>query len=498
MKKRVVFIEPKAEASFAYGHFLKKWPLLGCLTLATILQKRGHDVTVYSENLTGSVLDDDDVIADLLDADFVGITALSTSVARAYQIATLLKDTGLKGRLVMGGSHASFMPEEALQYVPCVVRGEAETLIADLVESEQAPERLLTGLPVSNLDDLPTPELRLVYGHDQLWRTSLWKEDYHVPMATARGCPHGCSYCSVTEMFGRRYRTRSVDKVVEDIMTYYDRGFRSFFFYDDNFTGNRSRTRELLERIAPLDIHWIAQCRIDFPWIDPASRSRVDKDLMNAIKSSGVDLMVIGYETIDDQTARDWHKGYKGTRPLVKRMEEDTRILHDYGVWVHGAFVMGPRQDLNTFESVLDFSNRNLINSIQISLLTPFPGTKLMAKMKDDVIFKNFPHDWKYFDGAHLTFHHKKVGNKAMQEALLKYHRKYYHGAIHQWDRLRRMILGPGGIYKRAVRGVHSALRVRRMIKDWEAETAAFLEETARRGEHYLYPAGHAPIDSPL
>jgi len=491
--KKVVFVEPQAGANLAYGDFLKKWPLLGCLTMATMLNQRGHDVKVYSENLTGSVLDDDKSFAELMDSHFVGVTALTASVGRAYEIAQRLKRNGFNGRLVIGGPHVSFLPDEALQYFPCVVCGEGETVIIPLVEGGERPEGIIAARPVGDLDTLPTPDLSLIHRSDQLWKTCLWKENYEVPLATSRGCPHDCKYCTVTQMYGRRCRMRSVDKVFQDVMFYYDRGYRAFFFYDDNFAADRSRTRRLLEMIKPLGIRWDAQARIDFPWIDPASRSTVDERLMGAVGDSGVNVIYVGYETIDDNTATEWNKGYKGAGPLVQRMEEDTRILHDHGVWVHGMFVIGPHHDLATYEAIVDFSNRNGIDSIQISVLTPFPGTQIMTEMQDDLIFTDYPDDWKYYDGAHLTFHHKKAGNKAIHEAMVKYHKQYYNGSIHQWDRLRRFVFGPGAMYKKLLVGVKSALRVRRLMKRWEAETAEFIDTTATRGSHYLYPARQDP-----
>ena len=158
--KKVVFIEPRADSGLAYSHYLRRWPLLGNLTMATMLHRRGHDVKVYSESLTGSVLDDDRTFGDLLEADFVGLTALTPSVGRAYEIATRLQEAGMKGRLVMGGIHATLMPEEALAYVPCVVRGEGETVIASLVESDDPPEGLVDApRPSEEGDDRPLPSL---------------------------------------------------------------------------------------------------------------------------------------------------------------------------------------------------------------------------------------------------------------------------------------------------------------------------------------------------
>ena len=488
-KKKVAFIEAKAAGTTAYTDFLRKWPLLGPVTMATMLRERGHDVAVYCENNSGSVLDDDKVLGDILDSDFISVTALTPTIPRAYEIARRLRAAGTKAKLAIGGSHATFMPEEAARFFPCVVRGEGENVIAGLVEGGIPAQGIISATPVEDLDSLPTPDLALLHQHEKLWKTSLWKDSYEVPIATSRGCPFGCSYCSVTAMFGRRCRYRSPERVYQDVLHYHDQGFRSVFFYDDNFTADRARTAKLLELITPLHIRWLAQARIDLAWEDPASRTKLDTRLLAGMRDSGVDLLFIGYETLDERTAKDWNKGYKGTDALVSRFEQDTRVLHDHGVWVHGMFVFGPQHDAATFRAILDFVNRNRIDSIQISLLTPFPGTAMMEQMKSGLIFTNFPDDWRFFDGAHATYHHRTMGIRALHEAMISAHRSYYHGLLHQWGRLQHMLLSRGKPHRRLVAGVRSALRVRRLFKTWEAENAQFIGEVARRGTHYLDPA---------
>jgi len=155
---------------------------------------------------------------------------------------------------------------------------------------------------------------------------------------------------------------------------------------------------------------------------------------------------------------------------------------------VHGMFVIGPQHGLDTFSAIVRFALANYIDSLQMSILTPFPGTQTYDQMKDELVFNRFPEDWRYFDGAHATFHHKKLGNRALQEAMLHYHKKYYHGAVHQLDRMRRLFFARGGMYKKLVRAVRSAHDVRRLFRLWEAETLEYLEEVGRRGEEYLHP----------
>jgi len=491
-KKKVVFIEAMTEGNLVYAFFLKKWPLLGPVLMATMLRDRGHDVLVYSENISGSLLDNDDMLGAVLDADFVGVSTLTPAANRAYTIGRRLQELGCRGRLVIGGSHVTFFPEEALQYYPCVVRGEGENVIAQLVEDTHKPEGVIDGPPVEDMDSLPTPDLRLVHDYESLWKPCLFRDFYEVPLMTQRGCPYNCRYCSVSQMFGHRIRQRSVEKVVEDVRFYYDQGYRSLFWFDDNFTVDHQRTCQLLERIKDMGLRWDAECRIDFPWLDPARRTKLDTRMLKLVKQSGGHTAYVGYETLDEKTAEQWHKGYGGSTPLIERMEEDTRILQEYGMWVHAMFVIGPQHRMDTWERTVDFCLRNKIPSIHFSLLTPFPGSQIFHDMRSDLIFDDFPRDWKYYDASHLTYHHRLEGNRAVQDAMVTYHLKYYRSLAHQGDRLRLLLKGWGSMPKKLVRVVHSAVRVGGVFRMMKADNAAFLEETARRGEHYLHPAESA------
>jgi len=471
--KRVIFVEPMPSGAVSFSYFLRKWPMLGCLTMATMLRDRGHSVTVYDENLTGSVLDDAEAFAEMLNADFVGLTALTSSISRAYTIAGRLKQERMKGKLAIGGPHVTFMFEEALQYFDCVVRGEADTVITRLVEDDEAANGIIVGEHLADLDMLPTPDFRLIHRHEQLWKRSIL---------------NGCKYCAVTKMYGRRYRFRSPQRVMEDLRFYCDQGFRTFFFYDDNFTANHARSKELMRMMCGLRIRWNAQTRVDFPWADPNSRTKVDTELMKLMEASGVHQLFIGYETIDDATAKSWDKGYKGDEPLAARLAQDTALINSMGTRIHGMFVLGPQHGVDTMAALVEFGKGIRLDSFQMSILTPFPGTEIMEAMRGDLIFRNFPDDWRYFDGAHLTFHHKKAGNRAIHEALVQYHVKFYLSLHNQFEALRRLVIPPRDFGRKIVRLAQDIVLVRRTLNNWKADNVEFLSETARRGGKYLLP----------
>jgi len=475
---RIRLVEAMSPLHSFASPYVERLPLMGPVLLATLLERRGHDVAVYSENVTGSVLDDPAAFDDLCEADYVGVSVLTPSARRGYRIAEAVRARSGRPRIVFGGVHASFRPREALRYGDFVVVGEGESIIADIVEGRADPG-ILRGRPVQDLDALPLPDYDLIRGFSQAWASRGSKALYSFPIATSRGCPYRCRYCSVTAMFGRRVRTRSAERVIEDVRTLYERGYRRFFFYDDNFTADRRRVRRILDGLRDLPIAWDAQVRLDFHWRDPRRRSQCDRALLHAMRRAGGDILFVGYETIEDETARRWAKGYGGAGPLEERSAQDTHILHDAGFWIHGMFVVGPEHDARTVDRIVRFARRHRIETLQLSVLTPFPGTALFHDVKDRLLFTNFPDDWDLYDGMHALFAHTRMGIRRFQEKILAAYREFYRHAGLSLRCVARRFRGPGLMLDKLRHFVATLRAPGRLMRAWEREMERFLQRVA-------------------
>ncbi|HJW88596.1 MAG TPA: cobalamin-dependent protein, partial [Dehalococcoidia bacterium] len=183
--------------------------------------------------------------------DLVGITALTATAQRAYDIADVFRARGVK--VILGGIHPSFLPEEASQHADSVVIGEAEGVWPSLLEDFKAnklqkvyrqPER-------PSLLGLPIPRRDLFAGGAYFVSNTL---------QTTRGCPYSCAFCSVTSFFGRSYRCRSVEEVLKEIETFKDRKLVAFI--DDNIVGNPRFAKELFRALVPYKIKWVAQASV--------------------------------------------------------------------------------------------------------------------------------------------------------------------------------------------------------------------------------------------
>jgi len=470
----VWFVEPQSRQGRPFNAWIKRWPLLGPITLASWLHERGYAVAVYNENISGPLLQNTRALEEVAAAEVVGISIMTPTAARGYAIADHLRQRRRPPRIVFGGVHATFCPDEALQHGDVVVRGEAEAVIEAIARGE-IREGIVTGTPLTDLDALPTLRHDLLRDFEHMFGRFRRREAYELPVMTSRGCPYNCEYCTVTRMFGRRVRRQSVEKVCDDIARHRQRGFRRFFFYDDNLMTDRGWMGELCARLAPHRLRFNAQVRADFHWLD-AARKRRDDTLLRALRKAGGDVLYIGYETIDDRTARDWHKGYRGAGMLQDRLAEDTHILHEHGFWLHGMFVLGPQHTRRTAEQIVKFARRCQIESLQISILTPFPGTPLMEQMRPHLVLNRFPADWDYYDGTHCVYGHSRLGLEEFQKTVLEAHRKFYGWGGWSLRRLRAVAA------ERHTSLVHKLLHfwaqartARTTLRAWRAETRAFL-----------------------
>ena len=429
--ERIILVEPQSKEDHVYKHV--RMPRLGLPILGTQLQEAGYDVKIFMG--TGDALP----WPQLLQADLVGISTTTATCREAYQIAGNLKAHGIT--VVIGGMHATFMPAEALQFADYVIRGEAELSLLPLVQTLEAglaPTDIpgvsywqdnqqihneLLKTPI-DMDTLPIPDLTLLNKFSAM-RT--------IPVITSRGCPYNCTFCCVTEVFGRRYRHRSTASILEELTHY--RG-KSIFFCDDNFAAKPELTKELLRGMIARGIKlkgWGAQVRVD------AAR---DDELLSLMKRAGCAIVYIGFESINPATLEGYNK-----QQTVADIEEAIRRFHDYGIRIHGMFVFGADTDtVETIRQTERFANQNRIDSIQFMILTPFPNTPFYDKLEAEG--RILTRDWSLYDGHHTVFQPALLSPEALQLETLKAMKRFY-SPKHIWRNLG--LTGFGSVIHRTI-----------------------------------------------
>ena len=423
--ENIVFIEPRPPSQ----HVFTRMPLprLGTVILGTILRNHGYEVTIFVESI--HEID----FKRLLSADAVGISTTTSTAPRAYEIASLLKG---KIPVFMGGPHVTYLPNEALEHCNFVLRGEADDCIVDFIQAlengggfENIPGLsyrkkrgvIHNSVPATckDLDKLPCPDFSLIAGLEGDYAKKL----NITPVMTSRGCPYDCSFCSVTGMFGQKYRFRSNERVMEELWRNKKHNGKWVFFYDDNFCANKTRTKELLREMIREGVtpRWTAQVRVDVA---------KDPELLDLMMQSGCHTVYIGFESVNPETLKAYNK-----KQSVDDIRECIKELHKRGIRIHGMFVFGSDQDtIHTIRETVAFAKKNKLNSVQFLILTPLPGTRCYLELTEQKRIINT--DWSLYDTHHVVFQPMRMTPYELQQGTVDATKAFYS----LWPIVRRVI----------------------------------------------------------
>jgi radical SAM superfamily enzyme YgiQ (UPF0313 family) len=415
MSKNIIFIEPHPPDLHIFSTFAI--PRLGSILLATIANKIGYSCAVAIEDIKPITLN------SLHRFDLVAISSITSTAPRAYAIADYCRKNGIPS--IMGGPHPTFCPDEALEHTDFVIRGEGELAFPAFLSAWKNGGDV-SGVPnlsyrsgeanihnpmagcVSDLDTLPHPDFSLISGG-----MKNINKGKIIPVQTSRGCPYDCTFCSVTAMFGRSYRTYSTDYIIEELLPHTANPNNFIFFYDDHFTANRKRTTELLETMLERNIRlkWSAQVRAD------VAR---DEKLVKLMKRAGCHTLFIGFESVNPESLKNMRK-----KQTMEEIEHAVNMLKKYKIATHGMFVFGFDDDTReSCNATVRFARKHDIESVQFLILTPFPGTVLHSQLEREnrILFR----DWGLYDAHHVTFRPKNFSLFDLQLMQIRAHRKFY------------------------------------------------------------------------
>lgn len=335
-------------------------------------------------------------------ADLIALSAKTSAVARAYQVAAEFRKRGRK--VVLGGIHASLCPEEALEHVDYVVVGEAEKTWPQFVlafEQGRAP-RITRAQGFPPMAEVPVPSWDKIPYDDYL---------FHQVQST-RGCPFTCRFCSVPDISGQSFRFKPPDRIVNEVRSFPKGGWlkdrmKALYFVDDNFLSRPKHTQDLLQALIPLRekgelIDWSAETTLNV-----AS----NPELLDLFVKAGCTTLIIGFESISEATllAMDKKVNFSLTYP------EALERIHSRGLSVVGNFIVGFDTDtLSTFKDILDFVDQNQILYPFFSILTPMPGTKLHEDFKQAGRLDHL--DWAQYDTRHVVFEPRNMTREQLMD----------------------------------------------------------------------------------
>jgi len=416
-------------------------PPLGPLYIAAAVREReGWEVEVIDENnWTGR--GDHRALQERRPADVVGFYGgLTSTVPRLYQVAQQYRDMGVF--TIAGGGHVDSLPDEALASgVDLVVHGEGEESILEILSAWErgqsfggiegvsfagAGGELITTprrAPILDFSGIARPDFEMIIERRRPFR--------ELPVAHLRGCPYQCEFCSVNHLLGPTHG-HSIEQTVEYLDGLVSRGYREFFFVDDNFVTERTQTIELCRRIAEVASSKCAKLKI---YVQLRTEVARDEEVMAAMREAGVMLVALGLESPLAEDLKSMRKGQ-----TVEQMIRDLAAFRRWGFYIHGMFIFAyparpgmPSPQIPLWMQArvfLDFIRKTGIDTVQVLKAVPVPGTKLFERLRaQDRILPLEDVGWEHYDGNFLTYMPDDDQFSQVHEGAVWIMKKFYGGA---------------------------------------------------------------------
>ena len=348
------------------------------------LTPKSVDICFYDERV--------EKIPDKVDADVVAMTVETFSAKRAFQLASKYREEGKK--VIMGGFHPTMVPDECIEHCDSVIIGEAEDTWGMVIK------------------DLQKNKLKKIYQSNNNCKMTNIKYDYSVFEGKkyhkiglaqfSRGCKFNCEFCSIHAFYKNCIRTKDIDSIINEIKNIKE---KLIFFIDDNIFSDEEKAAILFDKLVPLKKKWVCQISIDIA---------KNKDLLKKMKKSGCIMVLIGFESLNENNLKQMGKGanlkYKDYEKVIKN-------VYDAGIMIYGTFVIGYDYDTkDTYKELVDFAIKNKFAIANFNPLMPMPGTRLYDRLKKE---NRLLHDKWWLDDDYRYGDAMLIPKKMTPEELL-------------------------------------------------------------------------------
>ena len=378
------------DATYRHGGFFRRSLSYAPLTLTTLAalvpEEFEADIRIVDEGVQPAAYDGESY-------DVVGISCVASSAPRAYELCAHFREQG--ALVVLGGAHPTLNSDEARQHADVVIAGPAEDSWPQMLRDfrDGGPKPIYRDAVPATMH-VPIP-----------MRSLLPRRTYlSVPTVIAsRGCPNGCTFCSVTAIWDGLACTRPLDEVVDEI-----RGLRSrrILFLDPNLIADRDYAKRLFAALIPLGIRWGGLATMDITR---------DTELFDLAVRSGCDGLLMGFESVSPENLSFCGKHFNE----VSGCREAIRLCHRHGIGVLGCFVLGFDEDTErTFDETVTFIDAIELDLPRFAVLTPFPGTDLFARFS--AAGRIITDDLNLYDTEHVVFEPRHMSPQTLQRGLYR------------------------------------------------------------------------------
>lgn len=383
---KITLISPKGPLYRHKGGIFKKSLRYQPLTLTTLAALIPNELDATVELIDESI----QTIPDDLETDIVGMTVISGTASRSYELAKMFREKGIL--VVLGGPHVTLLPEEAKEHADVIFTGYAEQTWPQFLFDFQNDEvkQVYAQNADFSLEDMPFP------------KRELFDKKHFLTQAVfeaTRSCIHKCDFCVAPTAWGSKQYQKPIDWVIEDIKRV---GKKKIIFVDLNLVSDRAYAKELFTRLIELNIHWFGLSTVLIA---------NDDEMMELMARSGCKGLLLGLESIADDTLKDARKQFNQSvdyRFLIQK-------LHSLGISIQGCFVFGLDSDtVDTFDETVEFVLETGIDLPRYAIATPFPSTPLYNRLNEEK--RILTDNWELYDGQHVVFEPKQM---SVEELLL-------------------------------------------------------------------------------
>ena len=455
---KILFIEPPKDEWFVMGDYLP--PPFGIIQLAAYLEKETENIEIEVLDCNAEQVDWQQM-GKRIEASKPNIVASSSlATCNTYVVARTL-ETAKKANsdtlTVTGGQHFTAIPQESLEAFPeidVIVREEGEQTLTELAKfaGKGSTYRKIRGISfrqegkivhnvsrplIEELEKLPYPGYHFVKENIRKYHFSAMtgRSAPYALVEGSRGCSHECTFCTQWRHWQGKWRFKSASRIADEMeFCYNNYGSRFIWLTDDNLgAGTRASdiADEILKRGITKDLTWFVQARCD-----DIIRNR---HVLPKLRKSGLNWVLLGVENSEPSTLNEFKKGI-----TPEDAKTAVKLLKENGIFAHAMFIIGQRKDTaRSIQSLREFANELDPDFALFAVLTPFPGTEVYQKAKENGWIEDF--NWSHYDMIHAIMPTETLSKTEIQEELYECYRSFYGS----WSRRLRSLFSSNDLKRR-------------------------------------------------